>query len=59
MICWLTDEGWETTLVLAVIQMGCWLVSELMLVSEPSVSVDNCEMSLAETALALAPLCDT
>ena len=57
MSCLSTDEGWDATLIL-VLQMDGWcVVSEQMLVSILSVSVDPREMSLAEVALALAPLC--
>ena len=58
MTCWLTDEGWDTTLVLAMLKMAGWcVVSEWMLASILSVSMDPCAMSWAEAALALAPLC--
>ena len=58
MTCWSTDEDWNTILVLAVLQMDHWCVlSERMLVSLLSVSVDPREMSWAETALAQTPLC--
>ena len=41
MTCWPTDEGWDTTLVLALLQMDGWcVVPERMLVSILSVSVD-------------------
>ena len=34
MTCWPIDEGWDTALVLALLQMGGWCVGlELMLVS--------------------------
>ena len=57
MTCWVTDD-WDTTLILAVLQMDGWsVVSGWMLVSIRSVSVDTCEMLWAEAALALAPLC--
>ena len=58
MTCWLTDEGLNTTLVLAMEMDGWCVVSERILVSLLSVSVDPCEMSWAEAALALAPLCE-
>ena len=46
------------TLVLAVLQMDGWcVVSEQMLIPILSVSMDPREMSWAEAALALAPLC--
>ena len=55
MTYWLTDEGWDTSLVLAVLQVGDWcVVSELMLVSILSVSVDPYEMLWAEPVLALS-----
>ena len=58
MTCLSTDEGWNTTLVLIVLPMDGWcVVSEWMLVSILSVSVDPHEMSLVKAALALAPLC--
>ena len=54
MASWLTDEGWDTTLVLAVVPMdGSCVVSERMLVSILSVSMDPCEMLWAETVLNL------
>ena len=54
---WSTDEGRNTTLVLAVLQIVGWcVVSERMLVSILSVSLDPHEMSRAEAALALASL---
>ena len=56
MTCWSTDEAWDITLALVVLQMGGWcVVSERMLVSMLSVFVDLCEMSRAVAAL--APLC--
>ena len=55
MTCWLTDEHWDTTLGLAM--DGCCVLSEHMLISILSVSVDPMEMSWGEAALALAPLC--
>ena len=58
MTCWLIAESWVTTQVLAVLQMDGWcVVSERMLVSILSVSVDPREMSWDEAALKLAPLC--
>ena len=54
MTCWSTDEGWDTTLVLEVLQMNDWcVVSERMVVSTLSVSVNPLEMW---AATALAPL---
>ena len=56
MACWLTDEGWDTTLVLAVLHMDGWcIVSEWMLVFILPVSVNPREILWA--AAALAPLC--
>ena len=56
MACWSTDETWDPTLGLA---MNGWdVVSQPMLISILSVSVDPCEMSWAEAALALAPHCE-
>ena len=58
MTCWSTDEGWNTTLVLEVVQMDGWcIVLEYMPVSILSVSVDPHERLWAEAA-ALAPLCE-
>ena len=58
MTCWLTDEGWDTTLVLAVLAKNGWCAfPEWMLVSILSVSVDLHEMLWGEVALALAPIC--
>ena len=56
MTCGSTDEGSDTTLVLAVLQMdGCCVVSERMLVLILLLSVYPNEISWA--AAALAPLC--
>ena len=56
MTCWFANDGWDTTLVLAVLQMPGWcVVSEWMLVSILSVSVDPRGMLCADAAL--APLC--
>ena len=58
LICWSTDRGWDTTLVLAVLQMDGWCaVSERMLVSILSVTMHSREMSWTEARLALTPLC--
>ena len=56
MICWSTDEGWDTRVVLAVDGRWVSVVLERMLVSLLSVSVDPCEMSWAGAALALDQL---
>ena len=54
MTCGSSDEGWDTTLVLVVLQMDGWcVVSEWMLVSILSVSMDPREISWAEAAMAL------
>ena len=55
MTCWSTDQGWDTTLVLVVLAMDGCVVSEQMLVSILSVSVDHHEMLWDEAAL--EPLC--
>ena len=58
MTCSSTDEGWETTLALAVLAKNGWVVvSELMLISLLSVSMDPCDVLWVEAALTLAPLC--
>ena len=58
MTCWTTNEAWNTTLVLAVLQMdGRCVVSEWMLVSMLSVSLSPRKMLWAVATLALAPLC--
>ena len=56
--CWLTDEGSHTTTVLEVLRMnGSCMESVWMLISIPSVSLESCEMSWDDAAVALAPLC--
>ena len=59
MTFWLIGEGWDSTLVLVVLVNG-WLgfVSEQMLVSTLSASVNPHLKSWAEAAVALAPLRD-
>ena len=58
MTCWSTDEGSDTTIVLAVLAKYSWgVVSEQILVSVLSESVDPHDMFRAEAALTLTPLC--
>ena len=58
MTYWSTHEGLDTILILAVLQMdGFCVVSERMLISILSVSVDPRDMPWTEDASALAPLC--
>ena len=51
--CWSTVECWETTLGLAI--DGCSVMSDRMLISILSLSVEPLEMLCAEAAAALAP----
>ena len=58
MTCWLIDEGWDTTLALAVLELdSCCVVSEEMLVSVLCVYIDPHEMSWIGAKLALVPIC--
>ena len=53
MICWSTVERWETALGL--VTEGCIVVSDHMLISILSMSVEPPEMSCAEATDALTP----
>ena len=53
MTCWSTDERWETALGL--VAKNCIVVSNRMLISILSMSVEPLEMLCAEAADALAP----
>ena len=55
---WLTGKSWDTTLVLAVLAMDDWgVVPDWMLTCIPSGSINPCEISWAEAAIALTSLC--
>ena len=54
MTCWSTEEGWDTTIALGVLAKYSWgVVSEQILVSVLSESVDPHDMFWVEAALAL------